>query len=313
MTKEQSLFLSHLKHHLNLSDNTIKAYSQDITLFEDFLIRNNIDFRNVTRNDIRNFMVERLSKTTYRGKKESSRSLRRRISSLKKYYSYLYDEKIVSSNPFLLISSPKKHDKLPEVLYESQINKLLTENNKRTDKLKDRDQALLELMYSSGLRCSEIVNLKTTDIVFPSRYMRIIGKGNKERMVPFSENARLAMINYARFLRVELIKENKIENNYPFFFLNSKGQKLTTRGLEYIMKEIIKKTGLSLGFDLHPHVLRHTFATHLLDNGADLRMIQELMGHESIGTTSIYMHVSKEKIKNEYEKYFPKSSKKNEK
>lgn len=313
MTNEQSLFLSHLKHHLNLSENTIKAYSQDITLFEDFLIEHKIDFKNVKRDDVRLFMATRLKTTTYRGNKESQRTLRRRISSLKKYYSYLYEEKLVDTNPFLLIVSPKKHDKMPEVLYESQIKKLLIENNKRNDELASRDQALLELMYASGLRCSEVVNLKIEDISFPSRYMRIIGKGNKERIVPFSETARIAMINYARFLRVDLLKNNNIEKNYPYFFLNSKGQKLTTRGLEYIMKEIIKKTGLSFGFNLHPHVLRHTFATHLLDKGADLRMIQELMGHESIGTTSIYMHVSKEKIKNEYNKYFPQSSTKKDK
>ncbi len=311
MTKEQALFLSHLKHELNYSDNTIKSYSQDITLFENFLIEKNLDFQKITREDVRIFMAERLANKTYRGKNESPRSLRRRISALKKYYSFLYEKKMVDSNPFLLIVSPKKHDKLPEVLYESQIKKLFEENRKRTDPLATRDQALLQLMYSSGLRCSEVINLKINDIVFPSRYMRIIGKGNKERIVPFSKEAKEAMVNYARFSRPFVIEENKGDKKIPYFFLNSKGKQLTSRGLEYILKEIVKKTGLSLGFDLHPHVLRHSFATHLLDKGADLRMIQELMGHESVGTTSIYMHVSKEKIKNEYNKYFPqKSSKK---
>lgn len=309
MTKEQALFLNYLKYNLNYSENTIKSYSQDITLFEDFLVEQNIDYRNVSRDDVRLFMAERLSKKTIRGKNETSRTLRRRISALKKYYQYLYNEKLVETNPFLLIVSPKKRDKLPEVLYESQINALLNENSKRTDDLAVRDQALLELMYSSGLRCSEVINLKVSDIEFSSRYMRILGKGNKERIVPFSEEAKKAMINYAKFSREQTLKENEKTKN-EYFFLNSKGDKLTSRGLEYILKEIVKKTGLSLGFDLHPHVLRHTFATHLLDQGADLRVIQELMGHESINTTSIYMHVSKEKVKSEYDKYFPKSSKK---
>ena len=311
MTKEQALFLSHLKHELNYSENTIKSYSQDINIFENFLIEKQLDFRKITRDDVRLFMAERLKNKTYRGNNESPRSLRRRISALKKYYSYLYDLNMVDSNPFLLIVSPKKHDKLPEVLYESQIKALLEANKKRVDNLQSRDQALLELMYSSGLRCSEVINLKTSDIVFSSRYMRIIGKGNKERIVPFSNDAKIAMIDYAKFLRVQLIEDNEVDKKTPYFFLNSKGKQLTSRGLEYILKEIVKKTGLSLGFDLHPHVFRHSFATHLLDKGADLRMIQELMGHESVGTTSIYMHVSKEKIKNEYNKYFPQNSTKN--
>ena len=311
MTKEQALFLSHLKHELNYSENTIKSYSHDISIFENFLIEKQLDFRKITRDDVRLFMAERLKNKTYRGNNESPRSLRRRISALKKYYSYLYDLNMVDSNPFLLIVSPKKHDKLPEVLYESQIKALLEANKKRLDNLQSRDQALLELMYSSGLRCSEVINLKTSDIVFSSRYMRIIGKGNKERIVPFSNDAKIAMIDYAKFLRVQLIEDNEVDKKTPYFFLNSKGKQLTSRGLEYILKEIVKKTGLSLGFDLHPHVLRHSFATHLLDKGADLRMIQELMGHESVGTTSIYMHVSKEKIKNEYNKYFPQNSTKN--
>ena len=312
MTKEQALFLNYLKYNLNYSENTIKSYSQDIILFEDFLVEQNIDYRNVSRDDVRLFMAERLSKKTIRGKNETSRTLRRRISALKKYYQYLYNEKLVETNPFLLIVLPKKRDKLPEVLYESQINALLNENSKRTDDLAVRDQALLELMYSSGLRCSEVINLKVSDIEFSSRYMRILGKGNKERIVPFSEEAKKAMINYAKFSREQTLKENEKTKN-EYFFLNSKGDKLTSRGLEYILKEIVKKTGLSLGFDLHPHVLRHTFATHLLDQGADLRVIQELMGHESINTTSIYMHVSKEKVKSEYDKYFPNSSKKTNK
>ena len=147
MTKEQALFLSHLKHELNYSENTIKSYSQDINIFENFLIEKQLDFRKITRDDVRLFMAERLKNKTYRGNNESPRSLRRRISALKKYYSYLYDLNMVDSNPFLLIVSPKKHDKLPEVLYESQIKALLEANKKRVDNLQGRDQALLELMY----------------------------------------------------------------------------------------------------------------------------------------------------------------------
>ena len=311
MTNEQLLFLDYLKNNLNYSENTIKSYSQDISLFESFLLKNNIDFRNITREDVRKFMSSRLKNKTYRGKNESPRSIRRRLCALKKYYIFLYERKIVNTNPFLLIVTPKKHNKLPEVLYESQIKKLLDENSKREDYLASRDQAILELMYSSGLRCSEVVNLTISNIDFSGRFMRIYGKGKKERLVPFSNEARNAMIDYAKKLRKEILTKNEINpREQQYFFVNSKGGKLTSRGLEYIMNEIIKKTGLNLGFNLHPHVLRHTFATHLYDKGADLRMIQELMGHESIETTSIYAHVSKEKIKKEYNTYFPKESKK---
>lgn len=311
MTNEQLLFLDYLKNNLNYSENTIKSYSQDISLFESFLLKNNIDFRNITREDVRKFMASRLKSRTYRGKNESPRSIRRRVSALKKYYTFLYERKMVNTNPFLLIVTPKKHNKLPEVLYESQIKKLLLENSKREDYLVSRDQALLELMYSSGLRCSEVVNLTISNIDFSSRFMRVFGKGKKERLVPFSDEARKAMIDYAKNLRKEILTKNEINlREQQYFFINSKGGKLTSRGLEYIMSEIIKKTGLNLGFNLHPHVLRHTFATQLYNKGADLRMIQELMGHESIETTSIYAHVSKKKIQEEYNAFFPKGSKK---
>lgn len=308
MSKEEYLFLDYLKNNLNYSDLTIKSYKQDIELFEDYLFRNNIDLNDVEKDDIRDFMAERLNHLTYRGSYESPRSVRRRISALRKYYNFLVDKKYVTYNPFLTIVSPKKRDKLPEVLYEKQINKLIEENSKREDFLKSRDQALILLMYSSGLRCSEVVNLKKTDINFSSRFMRILGKGKKERIVPFSEEAKIEMIDYASNLREELLKISK-DFRCPYFFLNSKGKQLTERGLEYIMKEIVKKSGLSLGFDFHPHVLRHTFATHLLEKGADLRIIQELLGHESINTTAIYTHVSKETLHEEYDKYFPQNSK----
>ncbi len=303
--KEQ--FELYLRYELKYSEFTVKNYCLDVQNFLDFLQEVKVDYKDVNKNIIRNYMENRARHITYRGSPESTRSIRRAMSSLKKFYSFLKFRKYVDSNPFELVVSPKKHDKMPEVLYESQILKLIELNAERQDELKDRDQALLLLMYTSGLRCSEVVNLKISDIDFNQRIMNIIGKGNKQRLVPFSPSARDSMINYARDLRKKL----KAEADKPseHFFLNAKGNKLTTRGLEYIMNQIVKKTGLSLGINLHPHVLRHTFATHLLENGADLRVIQELLGHESINTTQIYTHVSKEAMKNQYDLYFPKSEK----
>lgn len=300
-------FELYLRHELKYSEFTVKNYCLDVQNFFDFLEEIHVDYKDVNKLVIRNYMERRARHITYRGTTESTRSIRRAMSSLKKFYAFLKFRKYVDSNPFELVVSPKKHDKMPEVLYESQILKLLEANSERKDELRDRDQALLLLMYTSGLRCSEVVNLKISDIDFNQRIMNIIGKGNKQRLVPFSPKAKEAMINYARVLRKKL----RVEADEPsdYFFLNSRGNKLTTRGLEYIMHSIVQKTGLSLGINLHPHVLRHTFATHLLENGADLRVIQELLGHESINTTQIYTHVSKEAMKNQYDLYFPKSEK----
>ncbi len=310
MNNYKEEFLLYLKHNLNYSDNTIKSYSQDIDLFLEFLNENKIDYLNITLDNVRDFIASRLDHTTYRGSNESYRSVKRRLSSLKKFYNYLYNKNLVSSNPFLLIKTPRNHNKLPEVLYQKQVEDLLNANKTRTDYLRDRDQALLELMYSSGLRCMEITNLKFSNIDIENRIMRIIGKGNKERLVPFSKDAKYYLKNYIEHLRKELVAKSLKEEDKDYVFLNSRGNKLTTRGLEYIIKEIQTKNGLDLGFDFHPHVLRHSFATRLLENGADLRVIQELLGHSSINTTQIYTHVSKENVKKAYDKYFPEEIKK---
>ena len=300
-------FYNYLRYELNSSPNTIKSYIFDVNLFLNFLKKEGFEIKDVDKNIIRNFMTERLEHTTYRGNLESERSLARRICSLKKFFNFLRQKDYISSNPFLTISSPKKRVKNPDVLYASQIEQLLKSNRERKDKLASRDQALIELMYCSGLRCSEVVNLTISQMDFSSRTLRIKGKGNKERVVPFSETCKTYLLDYAKKLRREL--ENESGKRSQYFFLNSKGSKLTTRGLEYIMNSIIKKTGLSLGFNLHPHVLRHSFATSLLENGADLRVIQELLGHSSINTTQIYTHVSKENLKNQYDEFFPKEEK----
>ena len=299
-------FYNYLRFELNLSQNTIKSYIFDVNLFMSFLNKEGFNVKDVDKAIIRNWMSERLEHTTYRGNLETERSLARRICSLRKFFKFLLGKQYISSNPFVSIVSPKKRNKNPDVLYASQIQKLLESNKARKDPLASRDQALLELMYCSGLRCSEVVSLTITQIDFPNRTLLIKGKGGKERVVPFSESAKTYLLDYGRNLRKELEKIANTRSQY--FFLNSKGAKLTTRGLEYIMHSIVKKTGLTLGFNLHPHALRHSFATSLLENGADLRIIQELLGHSSINTTQIYTHVSKENLKNQYEEFFPQTS-----
>ncbi len=309
MNNYEDIFLKYLKNNLNYSDYTIKSYKQDLDLFFEFLDKRKIDILEINIDIIRDFISERLSHKTYRGNNESYRSIKRRLSSLRKFYNFLMSNNIIDNNPFLLVKTPKNETKLPEVLYQKQVENLLNKNKTRNDILKDRDQALLELMYSSGLRCSEVVELKLSNIDINSRIMKILGKGNKERLVPFSQDAKFYLEEYLNNLRVMLLSKAKNSESKYYVFLNSKGDKLTTRGLEYIIKEISKKNGLDLGFDFHPHVLRHSFATRLLENGADLRIIQELLGHSSINTTQIYTHVSKEKVKKVYDESFPKEIK----
>ncbi|HKL73196.1 MAG TPA: site-specific tyrosine recombinase/integron integrase [Candidatus Onthovivens sp.] len=309
MNKAEHEFLSFLEFELGYSKNTLKAYQKDIDLFYEYIFAEGYEFDNVDKAGVRGFMKSRLETTTYRGEEETPRTLKRRIAALKKYYQFLMKKKYIKNNPFINIQTPKVVNKLPEVMFEKTIQKLLDTNASREDKLKDRDQAILELMYSSGLRCSELINIKINEVNLSARYLRVIGKGKKERIVPFSNEALVAIKSYVSVLREELLKDKSPHDRSKHLFLNSKGEALTSRGLEYILDSIVKKTNLSLGIKLHPHILRHSFATHLLEKGADLRLIQELMGHSSINTTQIYTHVSKETMKEEYNKFFPKGKK----
>src|SRR5574344_734760 len=302
MNKNERDFLNYLKFERNYSENTVLSYKQDIDCFNDFNFSQERDYLNLTKRDIRDFETFRLTNG------DSKRSLSRRISSLRHYYKFMLRKKYIGENPFLGIDSLKKEIKYPEALYYSQIVELFDRNSKREDELASRDQALLELLYSSGMRCSEVVNLKTIDIDFPSKTIRVFGKGKKERMVPFSDTCKKAMINYAKFLRESLLSTLPVDQTSNYFFLNSKGTKLTNRGVEYIIHQIEKKNGMNVG--LHPHLLRHSFATHLLENGADLRSIQMLLGHESINTTQVYTNITKETMKKEYDMYFPRAKKK---
>ena len=313
MNKPEQEFLDHLQYVRNYSKKTVSSYQEDIDLFCEFIFNEGVLMEDVDIICIRNFLTEELNRGV------SKRSCKRRLCSLKHFYKYMVNVGYIKDNPFIFVSSPKIETKYPHGLYKEQIQELFKRNAERTDNLKNRDQAILYLLYYSGIRAQELVTLNIQDISLRDRRVRVLGKGNKERVVPFSAECQSVLKKYIDTDRKELLKlymENIKKKpqkegldliQSPLFF-NARGEKLTTRGLEYILDAIEEKIGLYVG--LHPHILRHSFATHLLENGADLRVIQELLGHESINATQVYTHVTEDAMKETYMNAFPRAKKK---
>ena len=300
MNKPEKEFLDYLQFERHYSPYTVRNYQLDIEKFLNFLDEEGALMDQVDRLIIRDFLSDEINAGI------SKRSCKRRLSSLRHFYSFMVNREYVNDNPFVIVSSPKADKKFPEVLYPDQVKKILEANKERTDHLAPRDNAILYVLYYCGLRVGELVGLTLQNFDLRNRIARVYGKGSKERLVPFTIECRDVVKKYIETTREELVlKQNKPENA---LFLNDKGQPLTTRGVEFILDQIEEKTGNYVG--LHPHVLRHSFATHLLDNGADIRVIQELLGHSSINTTQVYTHVSAEAMKQTYVDTFPRAKKK---
>ncbi len=290
-------YLSKIKMY---SVHTVNAYILDINIFLNYIHNEDYNLFKVDTLIIRDYLGYELKKGT------KKITLKRRLVSLKKLYAFMLEKEIIKLNPFINISSPKSEKKLPDFLYEEEINNLFNANKNRTDIYVSRDQAIIELLFASGLRVSELCSIQLSDIQIRQRFIRVVGKGNKERIVPFSKSSKEALENYINGLRIDLTKKkNSKHDNY--LFLNEFGNPLTTRGVQYILNSIEKK--LKLGMSLHPHKFRHTFATTMLDRGADLRTIQEILGHESLSTTQVYTHVTSKRMKEDYDKFFPRRKK----
>lgn len=280
-------FLSYLEVEANYSKNTINSYENDLNKFEEYY--KSKDLLKITSKDIEKYIqtLSDLAPTT----------VSHNISSLKTFYSYFFKQGRISNNPTDGIKSPKLGIHLPTYLTIDEVNKLL--DIEVTDAFSSRNKAILELMYATGLRISEVISLEFKNIDYDECIIRVMGKGSKERIVPVNDYAIKYLKEYIDNYRPELVK-NEINN---YIFLNNHGRMLTRQGIFKMIKNYaalknIKKT-------IGPHTLRHTFATHLLENGADLRVIQELLGHSDISTTQIYTHLTKEALHNEYKKYFP--------
>ena len=315
MNKPEQEFLDHLLNARKYSEKTVKSYQEDIDLFCDFIFKEGVLMEEVDLICIRNFLTDELNRGV------SKRSCKRRLSSLKHFYKYMVSVGYIQDNPFIFISAPKTETKYPHALYKEQILEMFKRNEERTDELKDRDQAILYLLYYSGIRAQELVTLNIQSVSMRERSIRVLGKGNKERIVPFSTECQKVLKRYVDNSRLKLLRkymenqkkklpEDRDESLLSPLFFNAKGERLTTRGLEYILDAIEEKIGLYVG--LHPHILRHSFATHLLENGADLRVIQELLGHESINATQVYTHVTEEAMKETYMNTFPRAKKKSD-
>ena len=292
-------FLDHLKFEAMLSNNTISSYKRDLEKFKVFLDKNNVkNFLEISHEQILMFL-----ESLHKNLKESSIS--RILSSLRTLYKFLVREGVIKSNPFSQIKNPKKPKELLEILDEREVKNFL-DSIPCSKKLELRNKAMFELLYSSGLRVSELTNLKLRNIDFDENLIRFIGKGNKERITPVGKVSMLFLKKYLETTRYKIEGESK--NDYVF--LNKYGNKISRQGFWKILKKYAKR--INLNKNLYPHIFRHSFATHMLKRGADLRTIQELLGHSDISTTEIYTNLDKEHIKNTYFKYhsFEKKSKK---
>lgn len=280
-------FCTYLLIDKNYSKNTIDAYRNDLEMFNKFV---NKSINSIDDNDIKSYLKY------LKDNKHNERSIARNTSSLRSFYKFLIINKHVKTNPMENITSIKLSKKLPDILTIDEINKIL--DIKITDNYSVRNKAMLELIYAAGLRVSELINLKTYDIDTLENIVRTMGKGNKERIIPIGEYATNALNSYLSIRYTFLKKEI---NDY--LFLNNHGKKMTRQGFFKIIKKLAQDNNIKK--DISPHTLRHSFATHMINNGADLRTIQELLGHSDISTTQIYTHVSTEKLKQEFESFHP--------
>jgi integrase/recombinase XerD len=287
-------FLNYLRVEKGLSDNTIQAYRRDMAKFASFAAERKAGVTELRREHVVDFLG-----TLYR-RNLDSRSVARHLVTIRHFFRFLLLEGAIESDPAANIESPKFRQSLPEFLSVDEVDRLLRQPDKN-DVVGIRDRAMIELMYSTGLRVSELCGLRVSDLQMEPGCLRCIGKGNKERLVPVGKRALEAVQTYLRDARQALARGVAS----PYLFLNQKGHKLNRIAFWKILGEYGRKAGLRKS--LTPHMLRHSFATHLLDRGADLRSVQMMLGHSDISTTQIYTHVVEERLKQVYKAHHPRA------
>lgn len=297
LVQEISRFINYLQVEKNASSHTIINYQHDLQTFVNFLEREVItDIKEIDRALVRLFL-------TYLYEQQlSRRTVSRMISCLRSFFKFLEREGLTDHNPFLQVGLPKSRRAIPNFLYEEELEQLFNISD-LTDPLGQRNQAILETLYATGIRVSELQGLQLEDIDFSIGSILVRGKGNKERYVIFGQFAKEALLRYVNDGRKKLLAKNNTTSSAVF--LNARGRPITTRGIRLILSKMVEQTSLTV--HVHPHKLRHTFATHMLNEGADLRTVQELLGHENLSSTQIYTHVTKSHLRNVYMKSHPRA------
>lgn len=288
-------FIRYVQLEKNFSLHTVREYTSDLEEFFAFLHAEGI--QKITEVE---YIHARIYVTKLYDEQKARTSISRKISSIRSFFRFLNREQNIDDAPFRSLYHPKKEERLPSFFYEEELKELF-EKNEGDEPIQIRNMALLELLYATGMRVSECVSLELTDIDFHYNIVRVMGKGRKERIIPFGQYAHDALIRYIDQVRPTLMKKE----NHQKVFVNMRGGELTTRGVRYILSEMIDNA--SMHTKIYPHMLRHTFATHLLNNGADMRTVQELLGHANLSSTQIYTHVTKEALRKTYMNSHPRA------
>jgi integrase/recombinase XerD len=290
-------FLTHVRVEKGLSSNTVSAYGRDMVKFDAFAKKNKLVLKSVTRDDLVDFLS-----SLYHQKLES-RTVARHLVTIRNFFRFVQMQELISEDPAINLESPKIRRSLPDYLRLEEVEKLLAQPGEKTP-IGLRDRAMLEVLYSSGLRVSELTNLRVMDLDRAVGCVRCIGKGDKERIVPVGKKAMALVDRYLRDARPKLLGKGQPTNS-PVLFLNRRGGRLSRVGVWKILSAYGRQAGLRVA--LTPHMLRHSFATHLLERGADLRSVQLMLGHSDISTTQIYTHVVEERLKQIYKAHHPRA------
>jgi len=294
LNRELDQFLDHLKYEKNASPHTIKSYRQDLTQLAAYLQEQTVSLKKVDNVVLRGFLA------TLYAKREKKSTVARKLAAIRSFFQFCIKKKWLEDNPAKVVSTPKQEKPVPSFLSEEEMSQFL--DLPQTDKPLDlRDKAMLELLYATGIRVSELVGIDMDNVSFDERLIRVKGKGKKERIVPFGKIAEDSLSKYLRVRR--LINKGDVDDTA--LFLNYRGNRLTPRSVERTVDKYIKTTAVRR--KISPHSLRHSFASHLLSRGADLRVIQELLGHESLATTQKYTHLDLKQLLDVYKKSHPRS------